>query len=208
MDRFRPRSITRCYLVLTALIASVVTGCSNHQVEQGRTLSVARVMPLDGSVSVAGPVPALEPLSALVESAHALGFVPAEAFHDGKWLSIDSKSNTVRLMDGQSEIRSGPVAGASLLRPGTFAIQHKQRGALWYAPDQYFSSRGLKVPGTGERGRYLRGALGDFSLFIDKNTPIHSGPVESREIGGIRAEENLLSEIYYSLDVGAPIEVR
>jgi hypothetical protein len=111
-------------------------------------------------------------------------------------------------MEGSKEIAQGAIEGVSSLRPGTFSVRHKQRSALWHAPEEYFAARGLEVPAAGTKARFLRGALGEFALFIDKDTPIHSGPIATDEIGGIRAEEDLLSQLYYSLEVGSPIEVR
>ena len=162
----------------------------------------------EGIVSLAGPIPAIQPPSAILASARALGFVPTQAIHDGSWVSIESSTGMVRLMNGSSELRSGVAEGAKNLRTGTFQLRHKQRSALWHAPESYFASRGLAVPAAGAKDRFLRGALGEFSLFIDKATPIHSGPLWTQELGGLRIEENLLSSFYYSLEVGAPIEVR
>jgi hypothetical protein len=164
--------------------------------------------PKDGTVSLAGPIPAIQPASSIMASARALGFVPTEAVHDGSWVSIDSSSGMVRLMNGANEVRSGVAEGAKNLRSGTFQLKHKQRSALWHAPASYFASRGLSIPSDGAKDRFLRGALGEFSLFIDKTTPIHSGPLWTPELGGVRVEENLLSSMYYSLEVGAPIEIR
>lgn len=162
----------------------------------------------DGAVSLAGPIPGIQPASAILASAQALGFVPTEAVHDGSWVSIDSNSGVVRLMNGSNEVRSGLAEGAKSIRSGTFQLRHKQRSALWHAPETYFSSRGLSVPANGAKDRFLRGALGEFSLFIDKTTPIHSGPLWTPELGGLKVDENLLSSMYYSLEVGAPIEIR
>ena len=84
---------------------------------------------------------------------------------------------------------------------------HKQRNPLWYAPDSYFKARLLPLPAEGDRSRFRRGALGEFVLFVDKDTPIHSGPFGSEEIGGIRLEEDDISRLYYQLELGATIRV-
>jgi hypothetical protein len=111
-------------------------------------------------------------------------------------------------MEGDKEISVSSGEGFENLKPGTYHVLHKQRNALWYAPDSYFSSRSLPLPAQGDRSRFRRGALGEFVLYVDKETPIHSGPVWSAEVGGVRLGSADLSRMYYSLDVGAPIEVR
>jgi len=176
--------------------------------EDAKSTVPVTTYPSTGIVSLAGPIPAIQPPSAILASARALGFVPTQAIHDGSWVSIESSTGMVRLMNGSSELRSGVAEGAKKLRAGTFQLRHKQRSALWHAPESYFASRGLAVPAAGAKDRFLRGALGEFSLFIDKATPIYSGPLWTPELGGVRVEENLLSSMYYSLKVGAPIEVR
>jgi hypothetical protein len=197
-------------LTLAASLVSCLSACSLFwSSEEAATIALADgSFTKDGTVSLAGPIPAIQPASAILASAQALGFVPTEAVHDGSWVSIDSKSGMVRLMSGSDEIRSGVAEGAKSLRSGTFQLRHKQRSALWHAPESYFSSRGLSVPSNGAKDRFLRGALGEFSLFIDKTTPIHSGPLWTPELGGLKVDENLLSSMYYSLEVGAPIEIR
>ncbi len=205
--------------VLASAVLCGVTGCSSA-VDSEAKLSRSSTQPdavqhmvrnvalRDGSVAVGGPIPAIQPLSELLKSAQALGFSPVDVMHEGHWLSIDTQNNTLRLMEGAKEVMRGEVQSDSSLRPGTFSLKHKQRSAPWYAPDEYFNSRGLSVPGEGEKGRFLRGALGEFALFLDKQTPLHSGPIASAELGGVKVDETVLSRVYYSLEIGAPIEVR
>jgi hypothetical protein len=131
-----------------------------------------------------------------------------QATHSGTWLSINSIERSIRLMSGDSVISTASGDGLDKVTPGTYQLLHKQRNALWYAPDSYFSSRNLPVPPQGDKSRFRRGALGDFVLYINKDTPIHSGPFWSTDIGGIRLEDSELSRIYYQLPVGAEIEIR
>jgi hypothetical protein len=111
-------------------------------------------------------------------------------------------------MDGDSPVTVASGEGIDSLKPGQYQVLHKQRNALWYAPDQYFTERGLKVPPQGDKSRYLRGALGDFVVFINKDTPIYSGPIWTEEIGGVRLSDDEMSRLYYRMEVGVPIEVR
>ena len=137
-----------------------------------------------------------------------LGFLPAIGAYAGHWLSIDTSAKKVVLMEGDRVVDAAAVENLGNVKAGTYQLLHKQRNPLWYAPDGYFSRRNLKVPPQGDRSRYRRGALGDFALFIDKDTPIHSSPVWADDVGGIRVAEGDLSRLYYRLDVGSFIEVK
>lgn len=136
-----------------------------------------------------------------------LGFVPVES-EKGKWLSVDTTKGTISLMEGTNPVAIAHGEGAIKLSPGSYQLMHKQRSPLWYAGDTYFSKRGLPIPAAGDKERYRRGALGDFALFIDKDTSLHSALVWSDEVGGLRINDLDLRKIYYSLDVGSRIEIK
>jgi hypothetical protein len=110
-------------------------------------------------------------------------------------------------MDGASTVYKFKGEGLGQVVPGRYELLHKQRNPLWYAPDAYFAKRGLMVPPAGDRARFRRGALGDFVLFLNKDTPIHSGPIWSEDLGGARLDENDLSRVYYKVEAGTPIQV-
>lgn len=137
-----------------------------------------------------------------------LGFLPMSAVHTGVWLSIDRQRGELTLMENAETKVKAQGEGVASLAPGLYRVMHKQRSALWYAPDQYFTSRELELPPHGDRARYLRGALGEFVVFLNQDTPLHSGPVWTDEIGGVRLPEQELSRLYYLLDVGSLVEVR
>lgn len=158
----------------------------------------------EGSILVARPLPEAEQISMQT----LLGFLPHKELESrGKWLALDRNSETIKIMNGAKELSSISAPGLSALKPGTYKIAHKQRNALWHAPDEYFTARNLSVPPKGDRERFRRGALGDFVLFLDKDTPIHSGPIAAKEIGGIQVTEKELSRIYYLLEVGSVVQV-
>ena len=154
----------------------------------------------DGMIAMSRPLPSINSTSSLT----GLGFIPSAK---GSWLAIDRGTGEVQLMEEKKSISSAFGVGANRLQPGTYEIQHKQRNAPWYAPDAYYKARGLPVPPEGDKTRYMRGALGEFVLYIDKSTPIHSGPIWNPEIGGVKVDEITLAKIYYSLEVGDTIRV-
>lgn len=160
----------------------------------------------DGMIAFSRPAPSVSaqmPVS-------MLAFFPLRSSQVGNWLSIDLGNAAVNLMEGDKIVASAKGQGISSLLPGTYQVLHKQRNALWYATDSYFTSRKLPVPSANDRARYRRGALGDFALFVgnDSPTPLHCGPIWSEEIGGIRLNDDDLSRIYYQIPVGAQVEVK
>ncbi|MEZ4754643.1 MAG: hypothetical protein R3A13_10125 [Bdellovibrionota bacterium] len=138
-------------------------------------------------------------------SLYGMGFIPSASANT---LMISRETGEVSLMDKNQTVLSSFGIGANRLNSGTYEVMHKQRNAAWYAPDSYYKSRGMRVPPEGDKSRYMRGALGDFVLYLDKSTPIHSGPLWNGDIGGVKIEEETLSKIYHSLEVGDRITVR
>jgi hypothetical protein len=124
-------------------------------------------------------------------------------------LVIEPKKNKATLFMAGKAISSADILEGAMnhLQAGSYTIAHKQRNPLWYAPDEYFSSRGLPIPGEGDKMRFLRGAYGDFALFIDADTAIHSGPFALDEIAGVRCDEKEMSKIFYSMEIGDSVQV-
>ena len=185
-------------------------GCaSSHEAEKPWMTS--------GSITIARPVPQAQDLSAAL-----LGFMPRKGEHvisqnapndsgalkASYWLSVDRASKAIALMQGERQVEHFIGEGVQSLSEGRYELAHKQRSALWYAPDSYFLARGETPPKPGDKARFRRGALGEFSLFVTKDIPVHSGPVWTDEIGGVRLTETEIAKLYYSLEPGALIEVR
>jgi hypothetical protein len=195
-------SMCQRWIVLLGLILIGCSGCSSSSSAPAKQ-DVAWLR--DGMIAISRPLPG----ASSIADTRALAFMPViQATHSGTWLSISSAEKSVKLMSGDSVITSASGDGLEKVTPGTYQLLHKQRNALWYAPDSYFSSRNLTVPPQGDKSRFRRGALGDFVLYINKDTPIHSGPFWSSDIGGIRLDDSELSRIYYQLPVGAEIEIQ
>jgi len=137
-----------------------------------------------------------------------LGFLPTLGALGSTWLAIDTKHGIINLMEGDKITVTTKGTGLNALKAGHYQLILKQRNPLWYAPASYFSDRLLTVPPEGDKSRFRRGALGDFVLYIDKETPLHSGPIWTKDIGGIKVDESSLSKMYYLLNVGSSIEVK
>ncbi|MCO6431680.1 MAG: L,D-transpeptidase [Deltaproteobacteria bacterium] len=157
-----------------------------------------------GQIVLSRPVPEVSSPRSL----NMLGFIPIIGSPSGIWLSINLSSSELTLMEGSRVITSSKLEGGEGLSPGSYQVLHMQRSPLWYATDRYFEQRSLPVPPQGDRARFRRGALGEYAIFINKDTPIHCGPVWSEEVGGIRIPEPEMAKIYNQLQVGSVIEVK
>lgn len=194
-------------LVLLAILT--LTACSQYSnivSWNGSSDASAAHWQKDGMVSIFRNAPVV----AHTGSQSALGFIPA-ALHgtpSGSWLSIDREHSSIQLMKGDQVVYKLKGDGFPELKGGLYKVKHKQRNPLWYAPDSYFQERNLQPPAEGDKSRFRRGALGDFVIFIDQETPIHSGPMWLPAIGGVKMDEADLSKVYYSLEVGSEIEVK
>lgn len=135
----------------------------------------------------------------------SIAFKPAD---NEVWIQILRDKNQIEVFKGQELIKSIQAEGKISLAPGEYPLQHKQRNPLWYAPDEYFSRRELRVPPRGDHFRYRRGALGNYAVYPTMDFAIHSGPFWSEEVGGLKVSETDLASIFVMLNVGTPIVVK
>jgi hypothetical protein len=56
---------------------------------------------------------------------------------------------------------------------GNYNVILKQKRPLWYAPDNYYTERNLPLPGEGASERYLKGALGEYAIYLIKSDGIN-----------------------------------
>jgi hypothetical protein len=144
--------------------------------------------------------------------APVIGFFPPVAnFNPADnelWIQIDSTSRELKVFKGKEQIKSVTGEGQISLAPGEYPLQHKQKDPLWYAPDQYFEKRRLRVPPRGDNFRYRRGALGTYAIYPTTSFPIHSGPIWSEEVGGFKISETDLASIFTMIQPGTPVIVK
>ena len=168
---------------------------------------------IQGSLLIARPLP----LPALLggsssQQLNAFGFAPGALpprmlSTSSPTLKISRADKKIELWNGEALILSLPGDGIENLKSGTFRVILKQKNPLWYAPTRYFEQRALVVPSEGDKARFLRGALGEYVLYFDKESTLHGGPLWSDEIGGVKVEEAALSKLYYLLSVGSEVVV-
>lgn len=194
-------SLHRFAVASLLLVGLVTAGCATNRppvVEQNQPQWLA-----SGVVALARPVPQHEFLS----PSKLLGFMPLQAVQLGTWMKVSTTAGAIELMEGNTALLKTAAHGIKSLEPGVYNIVHKQREPLWYAPDRYFVARKLSTPPAGDKRRYLRGALGEYVVYLDKDTPIHSGPVWINDIGGLQLPTKDLARLYYQLEVGSLVRV-
>ncbi len=207
----------RSWLILFATLLLVLSGCSFFRRTEnsgGGRYAASGTVILSGVLS-GDPVPAsansladnqpvkMAPLVGYLPP--TLGFIPAD---NETWLEVDRLSKMVILYKGNNKIKEIQGEGNVSIDAGEYFIQQKQKHPLWYATDDYFTRRRLTIPTKEDRLRYRRGAYGPFAIFPSTNFPIHSGPIWSSDVGGLRISKGDLSAIYYTLPVGAPVVVK
>jgi hypothetical protein len=209
--KLRSKTSQRAHRLITTISIAIIclTSCSYYRNNIDlftKFPNQDRTVVQNGMVAISRSAPSVGQGS----SDKAFGFIPASlhAAPTGSWLVIDRSSKSLALMKGDQVVSKLKGEGFTKLTPGVFKVKHKQRSPLWYAPDGYFNARNMAIPAEGDKARFRRGALGDFVVFADQDTPIHSGPIWLDEIGGVKMDEAELSKIYYSLEVGSAIEVK
>lgn len=135
----------------------------------------------------------------------SLQFKPAD---NEVWIQIVKEKNVIEVYKGKEVLKVIAAEGDIKLAAGEYPLQHKQRNPLWYAPDEYFSRRELRVPPRGDHFRYRRGALGNYALYPTMDFVIHSGPFWSEEVGGLKVSEADLATVFVMMNVGTPIIVK
>lgn len=205
-------SFSRVFLFCLVLFG--LSACSllskNHKTDSAKYLSA-------GTIIISHQVPDKNPL-AISEAeegklyAPLIGYFPPAITYlpadNETWLEVNSQLKKLTLYKGKTPIKEMEAEGSVSLSAGDYYLQHKQKQPLWYAPNEYFSSRQLTVPSPNDRLRYRRGALGKYALFPTTAFPIHCAPLWSEDVGGMRVSSNDLASIYYMLPIGAPIVVK
>jgi hypothetical protein len=202
-------------LILITLLALALTSCSSRKpfklsapdsnylssgsIVISRQISESLVAPVATNTTGPNYTPILgyiPPMSGILPASNEI------------WLEIDSASKTMTLVRGEERIKSVRLQGELPLSPGKYALQYKQRFPTWYAPDSYFEKRHLSVPGEQDQSRYLKGALGEYALYPTSTVVIHSSPIWSSEIGGMRAKKDEIAEVFSQLSLGSSIVVK
>jgi hypothetical protein len=199
--------------VIGTLTAATFVACS--QSPKFKSVQSTRGEVRNGALMVARPVPhraLIAQHNSGVGSVDALGFAPSllkgAPQEQGRAAIVVSKSRrTVELLRGTEVITSTPIdaRSAESLTPGTFKVMLEQRDPVWYATTEYYTARNLTIPSEGNRERFLKGALGDYAIFLTKDTAIHTAAVRSPEVKGVIVDEATMSAIAAVVAPGTPV---
>jgi len=195
------------HVTCALLLSFVSSGCSwiTHE-------SRDRTWLTDGSLALSRPVPPISSAPKLPASRALAAVMPPDDLKmevgGGPALIVSRKTKTITaLQPGQAPVVIH-TEGTQFLPEGSFSVTLKEENPLWYAPSDYFTKRSLDIPGEGSRERFRRAALGTQSLFLNNQTPIHSGPVWMQEIGGLRVEPKEMTQLFSMVSVGTRVEIR
>lgn len=198
------------FLCLNLLNVSILSSCSlgklkNTDFIESGTIIISHQVPLKApTVALTSPEEKLfAPLIGYFPP--TLSYLPAD---NETWLEISKENSKISLYKGTTIIKEMKAEGMASLPNGDYFLQRKQKEPIWYAPDNYFTNRQLKLPSAEDKLRYRKGALGKFALFPTTSFPIHCAPLWSEEVGGLKVTPADLASIYYMIQVGAPIVVK
>jgi hypothetical protein len=206
----RGRGNARSKLLLYLLVVAFLNGCAFV----GSPSRPNKAWLLDGALALSRPVPT--PTKQLADNSAASATSPTTVTAEAP--TADQSTVPSILISRQDKtltaLRPGETPlvlkteGAQFLKEGSFSVTQKKENPLWYAPNRYFTNRSLTIPQEGSRDRFKRAALGSRTLFLNDQTPIHSGPVWMKEIGGLRVKPAEMAQIYTMIAVGTRVEVR
>jgi hypothetical protein len=123
-------------------------------------------------------------------------------------LIIDSRNHTLTIATTEGHLVTLRTHGAWALKRGTYEITAKEIDPLWRPPTSYYLRRGLQVPEEDSPSRVVRAALGHRAIILNRDLPIHSGPVWNDDIGGLKVSEDDMGKLFRVATVGSRIEVR
>jgi hypothetical protein len=123
-------------------------------------------------------------------------------------LVIETKRHTLTVSIPGKEPIQMKAQGAYTLTSGSRTVVQKERDPVWQAPPTYFLRRGLPVPGHDSSSRFLKGALGHQALILEGSIALHSGPIWSEDVGGVRVSAQDMALLFDVVPVGARVEVR
>ena len=201
-------------MAITTLCVILCAGCSVRNGGTNSSSSSGKWLD-SGALALSRPLPAPSKGAQRVElhggqpdTALADALAAADTTDGATAIVISRRERTITALRPGASPLVLKTDGAQHLREGSFSVTQKEEGPLWYAPKEYFTSRALPVPPEGSRQRFKRAALGSRAIYLNDQTPIHSGPVWLKEIGGVRVNSSAMNELYTMIQVGTRVDIR
>jgi hypothetical protein len=193
--------ITCCgFAAQATLILACLGGCAHVPVSGSTDPGIVE----SGSIGLSRPVPHV---ASLTSHQPLLGFLPTKHTQSAPRLELHRHPEKAVLITRSGERRELQAVGIEQLQAGVYSVTLKQQSPLWYAPASYFENRGLETPAEGNKERFRRGALGEYTVFLNDQTPLHCGPVDSPDIGGVQLAESDLKGLFDAAEVGMTVQV-
>jgi hypothetical protein len=168
---------------------------------------------LNGSITIAKKIPEMSP----IEELPIYGFIPFQlSIHSHLkerplWLEIDTASSVMNAKRGPEVIATLELLNNNFSNRQNkiYTVQHKAENPLWYATDEYYTKRGLNIPAEGDAARFLKGALGNYAIFLDDNLTISSGSgYQLEEVNHLQVSERALADLFDQVELDTKIVVK
>ena len=129
-------------------------------------------------------------------------FLAADNKIDGNWLLVDTRRRTLSIKNGDTTLDTVDIQGNMGVRNGMYRVFYKEEYNIWY---DY--SRNMTPPEQFSKERYVKGALGNFAIFLSENIAIHDSKISTFDVQGLRIDSNDIKKVYSSLKSGALVRV-
>ena len=196
-------------IFLTICLGVFFSACSAKQVE----VQEVPTLNSSGTIIISGTLPArsatapnsksFAPLLGYARS--NINYLPANNEYT---LEVSRAQSLLKVKLGDETIEEFAVDGALHLDAGSYVLERKENNPSWYASNEYFSNRKMEIPFPGDTNRFLRGALGQQAFFASSGLIIHTSPIWSSEVGGLKVDHARLKSVFDNISLGTVIIVR
>ena len=191
--------IGAAFVVLSLCSCSTMQDSSDNFLNSG-SIVISKILPSENISTAQSDIDDFEGMNQLLGY-----FPPSEEFtpaFNETWLEI--RKGKASLMQGGVVIDRINVEGLNLAKSGYYFVNSKELEPLWAAPSTYFTSRGLSIPENNKRS----GAYGEMAIFTTGGLVLHSAPVWTSEVGGLKFSQKKLTKLFSSLPLGSQIVVK
>jgi len=223
IEEFFAMKVVRVF-TLAAILACSSTACS---LSKGDAFVSRQIPTLEtsGTIIISGALPSRQSTYDGLRTAEKqktpfaslLGYAPSASklkpahytpAMNEYWLEISREQARIVVRRGEEQVGEFMTDGSFAVSAGSYIVESKEQNPSWYAPDEYFLARSREVPTPGSSERFRRGALGRAALFASSGLIIHSSPIWTPEVGGLRVEVSAIEELFSKLTPGTRIDIK
>ena len=86
-------------------------------------------------------------------------------------------------------------------------VLFKDQNSIWYANDQYYTDRNLEIPTENSTERFLKGAYGEQTIFLNSGWSLFSTDLAGLEIDqAIIVDQAFITNVFEILSVDTLVE--